>query len=373
MALTAVNDLLNDLHIVNTGGLVPLGLFLFILSYSFLISVRFSRAFSTVEHLTEQLLGQNQELVQAVKTARENLQLKKKLDIQEKRALKLKVMQGRLSSMLNRVEDALLAVTPEQKIVFSNQAVEALTGYSPGHLIGRSLSDLFHETSAKALDLSEPLDFPQEKKHLKNLAISGINHGDIRVDITASFLDLEDEQLMIMVLKKASNVPQEVSLSESLKLIENLNWNRGLLETMDVMFNLQSSDMLNTEDKETLNTLVRLLDKRRKLTGDKLSAEARRVFAVRVMNTACTLWTTSTRTTKAELADKSGLWTIYLEKDGYARTQTLDKYLSINTLPTRPRWNTILATAEFVLATCDNPVSLKEELKTSVEQLKISL
>jgi hypothetical protein len=59
-----------------------------------------------------------------------------------------------------------------------------------------------------------------------------------------------------------------------------------------------------------------------------------------------------------------------MEKDGYLRTQTLDKYLSENTLPSRPRWLKIYATAEFVLAACTDNVPVRTELKKCLDELK---
>lgn len=370
LALTGVNDALSDLHILNTGSFVPYGAFLFILSYSFLISVRFSQTFAAVESLSGRLEIQNKELFQAVRTARENLRLKKELDIREKRELKLKVMQGRLSSMLNQVEDALLAVTPEQQIVFSNRAVETLTGYRPDRLIGFSLDTLFEEISREVSNVFESRGIASEGRHLKSMVVKCLNQGITHVDVTASLLDLEDEQLMVIILKKTLKEPLARTLSEPLELITALNRNRGRLETMEVILNRESQDLLGKKDKEALDALVCLLDGLRELPSDKPTKELKRLLAVRVMNAVCSLWTTSTRMTKAELADKSGLWSVYIEKDGYARTQTLDKYLSINTLPARPKWKTILSTAELVLAACDTPGPMKNELETLVKELK---
>ncbi|MBU0971798.1 MAG: PAS domain S-box protein, partial [Proteobacteria bacterium] len=368
LALTCVNDILNDLHIINTANLVPFGAFFFILSYSFLISVRFSRAFSAVEQLTGRLRQQNRALSQAVDTATENLRLKKELDIREKRELKLKVMQGRLSSMLNRVEDALVAITPEQKIIFSNQAVKALTGYEPNHLLGKALGDLLPQLSGETYSLFVSQVLPPVEKHLENVAVNCLGHPPLRVDITASLLDLENEELMVMILKKARKEP--LPPSEPLKLISQLNRNQGRIEKADNLLNRQNRENLTGEEQETLNTLIQLLDKIQDPPSDSPNAEAKRLLGVQVMNASCTLWAAATRTTNTELADKSGFWSIYIEKDGYARTQTLNKYLNIATLPARPRWKTILNTAEFVLAACEESEGLKKNLKTQVTRLK---
>lgn len=100
------------------------------------------------------------------------------------------------------------------------------------------------------------------------------------------------------------------------------------------------------------------------------SPRNKRLLAVRVMNLAVDCWLACTRTDKAELARQSGLWNVYMEKDGYCRTQTLDRYLSQSTLPMRPRWHKIHATAEFVLAACDENLPARTELEQSLGELK---
>ncbi|HDQ41868.1 MAG TPA: hypothetical protein ENN39_12700 [Desulfonatronum sp.] len=100
------------------------------------------------------------------------------------------------------------------------------------------------------------------------------------------------------------------------------------------------------------------------------SPQDKRLLAVRVMNLAVDCWLICTGTDKVELARQSGLWNVYMEKDGYCRTQTLDRYLSQSTLPVRPRWQKIHATAEFVLAACDENVPARTELELSLGELK---
>jgi len=369
LALTGINDLLNDMHIINTKIMVSYGGFFFILSYSIFISVRFSRAFSAVEQLSGRLRRQNTVLFQAFNTATENLRLKKELDIRESREVTLKMMQRRLSSLLNRVEDALVAVTPEQKIIFSNHAVTSLTGYDPDRLTGTGLGELLPQLPTKAFDQFPSESLAPEKDFFENMEVKSPDQTIIRADVSVSVLDLENEELMVIILKKARKNRLPASISPPLDLINRLNRNRGRLETLDALLNRQNRDDLTQKDQEGLNALIRLLDKIETPSSDTFDAQAKRRLGVEVMNMACTLWA-ATRGAKAELADKSGLWSIYIEKDGYARTQTLDKYLDIATLPARPRWKTILNTAEFVLAACEGPQELKKKLETLANRLK---
>jgi hypothetical protein len=96
----------------------------------------------------------------------------------------------------------------------------------------------------------------------------------------------------------------------------------------------------------------------------------KRTAAAQVMRQALECWTEATGTAKAELAEKSGIWNVYMEKDGYLRTQTLDKYLSEETLPRRPRWGKVVATAEFVLASCGRDTPARKELEIAFGRFK---
>jgi two-component system sensor histidine kinase ChiS len=70
------------------------------------------------------------------------------------------------------------------------------------------------------------------------------------------------------------------------------------------------------------------------------------------------------------LAEESGIWSAYIEKDGYVRTQTLDRYLSKKNLPARPRWKNIIATAEFVMAQSPKNSPLRAKLERALSRFK---
>ena len=75
----AVNDVLHDNQIIDTGYLVTYGTFIFIFSQSFLLSRRFSRAFAVVENLTEDLQKTNTALYRFIPQEFLNLLLKKSI------------------------------------------------------------------------------------------------------------------------------------------------------------------------------------------------------------------------------------------------------------------------------------------------------
>ena len=88
------------------------------------------------------------------------------------------------------------------------------------------------------------------------------------------------------------------------------------------------------------------------------------------MSLALECWEQATGKTKTDLAKKSGIWTVYTNKNGFERTQTLDKYLDGKTFPKRPRWNKVFQTLDFVLLSCEKDSRLKTELEKTFAELR---
>lgn len=126
-----------------------------------------------------------------------------------------------------------------------------------------------------------------------------------------------------------------------------------------------------TTDQQLINEL-RALGPDFSLLADKLSVDhdgdGLRNQIVETMKTALELWQGSTGEGKIELAEKSKLWRVYLDRSSL-QTRTLDKYLQIDTLPKSPRWRTVLSTAEYVLSHC----KLSDPDREKLEQAKVAL
>jgi PAS domain-containing protein len=79
-------------------------------------------------------------------------------------------------------------------------------------------------------------------------------------------------------------------------------------------------------------------------------------------------WEEGSRSTRIELAEKSGIWRVSID-DGRIRTRSLDRYLSVKTLPKNPRWREVLRTAHFVLANCPLSTERKDEISEKLARL----
>ncbi len=98
-----------------------------------------------------------------------------------------------------------------------------------------------------------------------------------------------------------------------------------------------------------------------------------RQISVQLMKQAFGVWQVSTEKNKFDLAEQSGIWRVHLDRSSL-QTRTLDKYFSLETLPTNPRWRDVIATAEFVLEQCvdhpnSNELAKLDELRETLVQL----
>ncbi len=76
-----------------------------------------------------------------------------------------------------------------------------------------------------------------------------------------------------------------------------------------------------------------------------------RDVTVTLVRTCVALWQKYSGKNKTDLAEASRLWRVYMD-GSTAKTRTLDKYLSLQTLPKNPRWETVNRTAHFVFEQC---------------------
>ncbi len=98
--------------------------------------------------------------------------------------------------------------------------------------------------------------------------------------------------------------------------------------------------------------------------------QGKRQVGVRVMTQSLDYWRKETGLTKFDLAKKSNVWKVYINPNGFKRTQTLDKYLDQEQFPKNPRWPHVYQTANFVLSFCKASTKLRLELKKSFAKLK---
>jgi PAS domain S-box-containing protein len=140
---TAVNDILHDNNVIRTAFFIPFGLLVFIFSHSFILSRRFSRAFTTIEHQT----------------------------------MKLNEMRNYLQNIIDSMPSILVGVDTSGYITEWNIRAHQSTGLKRQEAEGKPLTDVF-PVLEKHLDKVRTAI--RERRSQKTERIIYISNGEIR-------------------------------------------------------------------------------------------------------------------------------------------------------------------------------------------------
>ena len=327
---------------------------------------------------------QNQlKIKSAHETIKENLQLKDEIKLRKKTEQHLRLTQRRLSAALDTIDDALLAVNENSEICFCNKTFQKSFGYPSDTLLGNPMTLFVNDSSAVLIDTwisrmvktGEPFSENQAKDEL---VIRNCKGAEIKTNIIKALLQLEDECLLIIIFKDKSKdkylkpPEKETSAINAEYIIDALNQNRERLYLLEnTMSNLAPETLQTNPDlKNNIHAIDNALAKIGKEVTITESSEDKPSMAVKMMNLALSTWCSTNGSDKNDFAKASGLWNVYSDRDGNERTQTLDRYLDLETFPKRPRWKQIMQSVYFVLDdTKLNPVQ-KEKLENLVVKFR---
>lgn len=286
-----------------------------------------------------------------------------------------------LFEMLDLLDDAVIAVTESEEIRFCNRAGENLLRHQADDLRGRLIWSIFRARTAEVL---RPLlcfdNGVLEKQRILRVGLEGHDSNSCYVNVQIAPFRYENIAYYLFILKWPGSASGFICqrlvdasgncLDEELAVIQERMKRLGDIlprmlpepaaETGRIFFGL-------SEINRSLARLNLVVQRPRPLPTD------RRFLAVKVMNLCFDYWIECSGADKFDLARDSKLWTVYTNLDGWERTQTLDKYLDVSTLPKRPNWKKVVATVDFVLSSCLEPSPLRENLERSLERFHLSL
>nr|WP_283106461.1 tetratricopeptide repeat protein [Shewanella submarina] len=94
-----------------------------------------------------------------------------------------------------------------------------------------------------------------------------------------------------------------------------------------------------------------------------------RTQLVDLMHQSLQMWEETTQTGKLELAQQSKIWSVGID-DGRLRARAMERYFSLNTLPQKPRWRSVVRTCNFVLQKCQGKSLFREELEANLKDFQ---
>lgn len=297
----------------------------------------------------------------------ENSRLRREVALRAQTELELRLTQRRLAGMLHAVPEPIVAVNESREVAFCNHVFEGRFGYLVDDLLGRSI-DLLFKPAAGPLE-SWLHAFEENGAGLSN---AGADMELIAADgrswsgrVVPATLELESERLLVLSLGEAHGA------APNILWIDDLSLNRQRLQQLEETLNGLTPQVLEQHPGfiDDLRAVDRSLERMSRELTPELTEQEQRKLIVETMKLALDLWAESTQTTKAELARRSCQWAVYVNQDGWERTQTLDRYLSLDTLPLKPRLKKVLHTVDFVLSSApDNP--LRRRLEAALERLR---
>jgi two-component system sensor histidine kinase ChiS len=309
-------------------------------------------------------------------TLRENLSLRQELEERKASERELRLVQRRLSTILDSIDEAVLAVNEAEEIAFCNRPCEVLLGHRAEELLGRPFHELLRDPAAVAGALRRGLD-GEVSPELGLFTLARSDGTDCRVQGYLTHFEVDDEPVCLLILRELAPTQDAAagrSVQQSLAAVERIGQSRARLHSIQRSFDgvLPLVEQGHPGFLRELETIDEALES---IGRDLLQGEpptSRRQLAVEVMTCALDCWTQITGLTRADLARQSGLWTTYTNLDGWERTQTLDRYLQLRTFPQRPAWARVMRTAEFVLATASGETALRSRLEVLLVRLRTS-
>lgn len=324
LSAAGINDILWAMNMFDTFVAVPLATLVFTFLYSFVLSRRFAKVFSNSERLAVELV--------------ENQRLRSEMEKRVKEETNLRQVQHRLTALLHTINEPLCAVDERGIIEFSNKAFEELIKVANSDLVGYPLSKF--------------VDIYSSERQLSTVT-----------------LELEDDEITVFLFKT-----EKTNFSSSLSavtFIEQLNKNRERIQSLEQILINASPEGVVMESKigRDLKTIDNALEQMGSALLQETDVERKKIYAAELLELAILYWNESTGKEKADLARESGLWKVHINPDGWERTQTLDKYLNIKTFPKNPRWNTIIKTADYVIASCNKSSETRQLLEDKLQQI----
>lgn len=242
-------------------------------------------------------------------------------------AAALRADRQRLQALADRSQDALLLSDARGRIGAANRAAAALLGRASAELPGLPLTDLLGAAAQRISAASALLE--------DDAAAAPVDLGEVgpqRLQIRCGLLDEADAEEPVTWLRlepAATAAPREAPETVPSAATES---------------STAGSDPPDVSDGF-----------RRRL--------------VELMQATLQAWERSTRQSRVEFAEKSGIWRIHVD-DGRLRMRSMERYLNLAKLPRHPRWREVLRSTYFVLAECPLEAAERSRLDALAEAIR---
>lgn len=332
-------------------------------------------------------IGKQFEMLNLLEIRQENQRLNWQLQKYQDNEKKLRDRETRLAKMLDVTGDALVSLDESGIVVYVNNPAEKLLGVSASQYQNEPLSHLIDALSQRCEDIAEILNFPFRETvisaadaptyfrvTLQRQGEDDEGQDEIRVCVLPLSLDQEFYLLMFQRVAVAGAVVDDAeAVQGSLpELISQINRNVERTQELTQYLARITPEDLQTHrhlfsDLESVDRIIQSLSGTLPDEGD--DEQQYREALVKLMQDCHYYWQKVTGESIIELAEKSRIWSVSID-NGRLRTRSMNRYLSIDKLPSNPRWRQVARTAYFVLSKVAHDPEAKSALEKSVTRLQ---
>ncbi len=296
---------------------------------------------------------------------------KRKKELEES-VQSLRHSQHCFANLIDRAEEAVVIVDVHQQITFFNQAAEDLFGYACSEVLGQSLGLLLPlEDLPAPMDCVKPTSCAlkmRQKNQLEKMTEVTVCFNAVNEESHCALiftapepLQANDVQTAIPIGTQPATVnlllnPQRSQAALHHDLTQERKRIRELGHAFEGLVKFLSSGSGVIQELKSVDQMLNGIED---FLASEQKPHAVNDVIVNTMSLAIDYWQTTTGKTKIELAEESKIWKVYLDKSTF-RTKTLDRYLSVESLPKKPRWKDVVATAQYVMTFCHEPSSEQE-------------
>lgn len=303
----------------------------------------------------------------------------------EENETRLREREQRLAALLDVTGDPLLAIDEAGIVIYINTPAEELLKLSSGQCIQQSVNRVSDKLISRSPALAEAVHFPFNEAMISRPGHT--DYFDYELDgrsgrfclLTMSQLD---QEFYLIVFEMGAVVadgdpkdderdPGTLSLPQ---IISEINRNVERTQLLgEYLSHITPEDLhKHKELVHELGSIDKLINKLSGTIssdhGDDSEIQYREAL-VKVMQDCHYYWQKVTGESIIDLAEKSRIWSVSID-NGRLRTRSMNRYLSLDKLPSNPRWRQVARTAYFVLSKVSADEEARRALESSVARLQ---
>ncbi len=324
------------------------------------------------------------ELLNLTHVKRDNQRLSWQLQRYEESEKRLREREQRLAALLDVTGDPLLAIDEAGIVIFINNAAEKLLQIDPDECLQHSVNRVSDQLMSRSPALAQAVHFPFNEDCISrpgNTEYFDFELESVQGRFCLLTLSQVDQEFYLLVFEtgatqpsvqgEVADAPDTLSLPQ---IIEEINRNVERTQLLgEYLAQIKPEDLhKHRELVDELGSIDKLISH---LSGtlipddDDDSELKYREALVKVMQDCHYYWQKVTGESIIDLAEKSRIWSVSID-NGRLRTRSMNRYLSLDKLPSNPRWRQVARTAYFVLSKVSSDEEARKALEASVGRLQ---